>query len=152
MTDQKPSILRKLISTESEWNPKVMLGRVAVRILPDSALHGFKKTYYGYLIKHTPEDWIERDAFIARNLISPRDTVLDVGANLGYFARFLSRCVGPEGKVYAFEPIPQTFDFLTNNIRKLGLKNVEPLNFALSDGERKETMVIPTYRWGAECW
>jgi FkbM family methyltransferase len=152
MTAQRKSILRRLLSTESEWNPKVMFGRAVVRVLPDNALHRFKKTYYACLIKHTPEDWMERDASIAKRFISPGDTVVDVGASLGYFARFFSRCVGQSGKVYAFEPIPQTFEFLTNNIRKLGLRNVEPFDFALSDGDRTETMVIPTYRWGAECW
>lgn len=64
----------------------------------------------------------------------------------------MSRCVGPTGHVYAFEPIPQTFEFLSNCIRELGLSNVELLNFALSDAEETTTMVIPTYRWGAECW
>jgi len=152
MAAEKKSILRTLLSTESEWNPKVMVGRVVVRVLPESVLHRAKKSYYEYLLKHTPEDWIERDAFIARHLISPGDSVLDIGANIGIFSRFLSRCVGPSGHVYAFEPIPQTFDFLSNNVRKLGLKNVEALNFALSETEETTTMVIPTYRWGAECW
>jgi len=72
------SLLRKLVSTESEWNPKVMLGRVILRVVPDSTLHRLKKIYYAYLIKHTPEDWMERDAFIARHLVAPGDTVLDV--------------------------------------------------------------------------
>lgn len=146
------SILRKLLSTESELNPKVILGRVVVRILPDSFLHRVKKSYYAYLMKHVPEDWAERDAFVVQHLISPGDCVIDIGANLGQYSRLLSRWVGPKGRVLAFEPIPETFDFLSNNIRKLGLSNVELLNFALSDAEKTTTMVIPTYRWGAECW
>jgi len=44
MANQNKSILRKLLSTESEWNPKVMIGRVAVRVLPESLLHRFKKS------------------------------------------------------------------------------------------------------------
>lgn len=152
MAGQNRSILRKLLSTESEWNPKVMIGRVAVRILPDSLLHRVKKNYYVYLMKHTPEDWIERDAIVVKHLISPGNSVLDIGANIGQYSRFLSRCVGPAGRVYAFEPIPQTFEFLSNNVRELGLSNVEPLNFALSDTEKTTTMVVPTYRWGTECW
>lgn len=152
MTYQKSSLLRKLLNTESEWNPKVMLGRVIVGTVPDSTLHRLKKLYYAYLINHTPEDWIEKDALIAKHLVAPGDIVLDVGANLGFYARFLSQCVGQSGKVYAFEPIPQTFDILANNVAKLGLKNVEALNFVLSDADKTETMVIPTYRWGQECW
>jgi FkbM family methyltransferase len=152
MATEQRSVLRRLISTESEWNPKVILGRVILPLLPEPVLHRLKKSYYAFLLTRTPETWIERDAFIAQHFISPGDVVLDIGANLGVFTRFLSRCVGPNGKVYSFEPIPQTFEFLTNNIRKLRLPNVEALNFAASDSERSDTMVIPTYRWGSECW
>jgi Met-10+ like-protein len=115
----RKSLLRRLLSTESEWNPKVMLGRGIVRVLPEPALHALKKHYYGYLIQHAPEDWMERDALLVKELIAPGDVVLDIGANLGWFSRFLARLVGPEGKVYAFEPIPQTYEFLLHNMRKL---------------------------------
>ena len=30
--------------------------------------------------------------------------VVDVGANIGLYSLFMARCVGPEGRVYAFEP------------------------------------------------
>lgn len=152
MFKEKESLVRKMLRAETEWNPKVVLGRALVRVLPESLLHPLKKTYYGYLITHSPEGWIEKDAFIAEDFISPGDHVLDIGANLGYFSRFLARRVGSEGMVYAFEPIPQTFDFLAHNVRKLALNNVKCLNFALSDEDKTETMVIPTYRWGQECW
>lgn len=34
------------------------------------------------------------------------DCVLDVGANIGVYAQFFARLVGPKGRVYAFEPEP----------------------------------------------
>jgi len=148
----RKSILQALLKTESEWNPKVILGRAILPLLPEPVLHRIKKSYYAYLITHTPETWMERDAVVTRELISQGDTVLDIGASIGVYSRMLARCVGPTGKVYAFEPIPQTFDFLRNNMHRLGLKNVEALDFAASDTERTDTMVIPTYRWGSECW
>jgi FkbM family methyltransferase len=146
------TVIRKLLSTESEWNPKVMAGRVITRVLPESTLHALKKHYYRYLLTHMGEDWVESDASALPRFISAHDHVVDIGANLGVFSRFLARLVGPRGRVYAFEPIPQTFDFLCENIRKLRLPQVQPLPFALSDREHTESMVIPTYRWGAECW
>jgi len=152
MSSANKSILRKLLSKESEWSPKVMVGRAVVAVLPDGALHRFKKAYYAYLLKRAPKEWIENDSLIVQKLISPGDTVIDIGANIGFYTRFLSGQVGPAGRVYSFEPIPQTFEILANNVRKIAITNAELLNYALSDTDRSETMVIPTYRWGSECW
>jgi FkbM family methyltransferase len=144
--------LRKLLRTESEWNPKVILGRTVTSLLPESALHTLKKHYYGYLLTHVPEEWMESDASLLPYLVRSGDRVVDVGANLGMYSRRLAKLVGPHGAVYAFEPIPQTFDFLNYNLQKLGLRQVERHCFALSDSERSDVMVIPKYRWGSECW
>src|SRR4051812_34539045 len=37
-------------------------------------------------------------------VIQPGDTVVDVGANIGYNALFAARLVGPTGRVLAIEP------------------------------------------------
>ena len=144
--------LRQLLRTESEWNPKVMLGRMVTSLLPESALRALKKQYYGYLFTHIPDNWMEADAALLPCLVRSGDRVVDVGANLGMFSRRLAKLVGPSGNVYAFEPIPQTFDFLTHNLKKLDLSQAKGYPFALSDAERTEVMVIPRYRWGSECW
>ena len=56
--------------------------------------------------------------------VQPGMTVLDVGANQGVFTVLLSRLVGPEGKVHAFEPDPVLFAALTENCRRNGCVNV----------------------------
>ena len=142
----------KLLNAESEWNPKVIVGRGVTQLLPERALHFIKKHYYTYLFTHTPDDGMEADAAALQFFISPGDVVLDIGANLGFFSRLLARLVGRQGHVYAFEPVPQIFDFFCHNLRKLKLHQIEPLHFALSDSDRVDVMVIPTYRWGSECW
>ena len=143
-------LLRRLLQTETKWNPKVMVGRVVLRVLPEPALHRLKKRYYAYLISHRPESWMEEDAAVCASLISPNDTVLDIGASLGSFSLFMAKRAA---KVYAFEPIPQTFDFLKNNMRRMQVPNVECLNLALSDRDDEQVMIIPkSYDWGQECW
>lgn len=62
-------------------------------------------------------------------LLSAGDTAIDIGANLGYYARPLSRIVGPHGTVYAVEPVPPILDVLRRNLRKC--RNVEILPYAL---------------------
>jgi FkbM family methyltransferase len=56
-------------------------------------------------------------------------TVLDIGANKGIYSYWLSRAVGPFGRVIAFEPQPEMADY----IRRRRLRNVEVVNVALSD-------------------
>lgn len=41
-----------------------------------------------------------------RETVRPGDTVIEVGANVGVFTVLLARWVGPEGRVFAFEPSP----------------------------------------------
>jgi len=43
-------------------------------------------------------------------------TVIDIGANIGYFALIEARMVGDKGKVYAIEPDPRNIRLLKKNI------------------------------------
>ena len=65
-------------------------------------------------------------------LIEPGQTVYDVGANIGFFTILCSRLVGPHGKVYAFEPIPENLVTLRHNIALNKLTNVVVVEQALS--------------------
>lgn len=49
-------------------------------------------------------------------LVRPGDVFLDLGANMGYYTVKLGTRVGPTGKVYSFEPNPELFTFLSDNI------------------------------------
>ena len=146
------SVIQNLLSIESEWNPKVMVGRALTRVLPEPVLFFIKKHYYAYLFTRVPDDWMEGDAAALSSVVSPGDSVLDIGANVGFYSRLLARLVGQKGHVYAFEPIPLNFAFLCHNLEKLKLSQVEPLPFALSDSGRIDIMEFPNYRWGQPCW
>lgn len=47
---------------------------------------------------------------ILQKILEPGDVFIDVGANVGYFTVLGSTLVGPEGKVFAFEPDPKNID------------------------------------------
>jgi protein-L-isoaspartate(D-aspartate) O-methyltransferase len=55
----------------------------------------------------------------------PRDRVLDVGSGSGWSTALLAHIVGPKGKIYAVEKIPELVDFGRGNCQKSGVKNVK---------------------------
>lgn len=83
----------------------------------------------------------EMDAL--EGLIVPGDVVADVGANAGSYTKQFSSLVGPQGRVYSFEPIPETFEVLQQVVRRAGLENVSIFQIALGPHARHGRMVIP---------
>jgi FkbM family methyltransferase len=65
-------------------------------------------------------DRAERE--VLRKIMFQGAVVADVGANIGIYSQFLSRCVGPTGMVHSFEPSPDNFRRLSAATR--GLSNV----------------------------
>ena len=76
-------------------------------------------------------------AFV-RHVVRRGDIVIDVGANVGFQARLFAELVGPDGRVYAFEPDGTNFRRLTAVVR--GLPQVEIARAALSDAPGTLTM------------
>ncbi len=68
--------------------------------------------------------------------------VLDIGANIGDDTLEIARSVGAEGKVYAFEPDPDSFKLLKKNIRVNGYENVTLVNKAVSNRNGKIKLFI----------
>jgi FkbM family methyltransferase len=65
------------------------------------------------------------------------DLVFDLGAHCGVSTYRLSKLVGVEGKVIAFEPDPLNYGILKRNIERHGLENVVAVNIAVA-GETGE--------------
>ena len=51
--------------------------------------------------------------------------VVDIGANIGYYALQEARLVGEAGRVIAIEPVPDNFVRLKRNVERNGCRNVE---------------------------
>jgi len=118
--------------------------RLAVRLLPNAILFWLKERYY---TREVPKFW-EADIDPIKCLVKPGDYVLDIGANIGWYSLVLARLVGDSGRVYAIEPIPQTFRLLAAVARRLGLRNVELVNCALSHENGSAAMEIPLHDYG----
>ncbi len=77
-------------------------------------------------------------AYHLPKLVKRGDVCIDIGANLGYYSRPLSKIVGDGGRVYAVEPVPVIGEVLRHNLRGCG--NVEILPYALGEHSRTITM------------
>lgn len=104
------------------------------------------RTYNGHLY------WLSRDGYLDNQIINfgifeketteaiyqlvkEGDTVVDIGANIGYYTVILSKIVGSRGKVLAFEPTHHFRRVLKNNISVNKLINVEIIPYGFSNEE-----------------
>ena len=60
--------------------------------------------------------WAEGECAFIRSVLRPGDSVIDVGANIGYISRFCSRLVDWHGRVVAIEPEPRNLELLNLNV------------------------------------
>jgi len=66
------------------------------------------------------------------NILQEGMTAIDIGANIGYYTLHIAKCVGPQGKVYAFEPDPENHRLLVKNIEANHYRNIIAIQKAVS--------------------
>ena len=76
--------------------------------------------------------WEPLEADFLRARLKPGMTMLDIGANVGYFSILGARAVGPAGRVVAIEPEPTNYALLCANLWDARAANVEPIRAAAS--------------------
>src|SRR3990167_2192625 len=92
----------------------------------------------GYAFDYEPET---RRAF--RRIVKPGMTVVDAGANIGYYTLLAAKSMGNSGRVYAFEPDPGYYALLKKNIEVNRLnKIVELFQSAVGNAENKSTFFL----------
>src|SRR5271155_20758 len=104
------------------------------------------KDTFGFKIFLNPDDMSQTSALIAASgwlnlpvtcllldLLKPGMGVVDVGANLGFYALLSAKAVGRTGRVWGFEPERHNFLLMTESIRASRFENIEPVQMALSD-------------------
>ncbi|MFI0978354.1 FkbM family methyltransferase [Streptomyces sp. NPDC021093] len=74
--------------------------------------------------------------------LKPGDVLVDVGANVGYFAVLGSRLVGSSGRVVAIEASPAFHRRVLQHIELNGCENVRAVNSAVADSRRTLTFVL----------
>jgi FkbM family methyltransferase len=77
------------------------------------------------------------------DLLKPGQTFVDVGAHIGYYTLLAARLVGPDGRVYAFEPAPANLALLMKNIHANGYSDrVTVIPKAVRDEPRRVKLFL----------
>jgi FkbM family methyltransferase len=97
-----------------------------------------------FLVKGVHE---EPQTRLFRSLVGPGMTVLDVGANVGYFSLIAAREMKGKGRIYAFEPLPVNFELLRKNAEVNGYGTITAVPLAVSDREERVECFVD--RWNS---
>lgn len=80
---------------------------------------------YLWLLERPERDAYQKpDQVMAALAFRPGERVADVGAGSGYFARRISKAVGPTGVVWAIDIAPEVLEYLDTRARRERLANV----------------------------
>jgi FkbM family methyltransferase len=94
--------------------------------------------------------WWEPELELIPRVMREGDTAIDIGANFGLWAYYLSRAAGRSGKVYSFEPIPftaRTFRLIARALRFDD--NVELVDKGCGETNGMVTFTVPVMETGA---
>lgn len=142
-----PRILPRGIYSRGPLSTRVFFARVARK--PLKRCHGTRvvKTNFGAQMEIRPADligerimlfgcWEPHVTSAVVNLISRGDTIIDVGANIGYFSLLAARLAGEQGAVHAVEPSPEALRQLRRNMElNSEHQNIRVHPFAVSERE-----------------
>lgn len=99
--------------------------------------------YMSNFVLQEQGDWFEDEIHFVREFIKPGMNVLDIGANYGLYSVAIAKNLGDEGKLWCFEPTPNTAQALRSTIKKNNLEGqVEIIEAGLSDHEGTATFYL----------
>ncbi|HIP32017.1 MAG TPA: FkbM family methyltransferase [Crocinitomicaceae bacterium] len=96
--------------------------------------------YFMYNLGLLKKDERFKYHYLIQDIIEDDYTVVDIGANLGYFSKNFAKLT-PRGKVLSIEPVKPFFDVLSSFMKKY--KYAEVVNYALGNESGTITMVMP---------
>lgn len=78
-------------------------------------------------------DWFEQELGFLRSFVRPGMRIVDIGASHGAYALPLSKIVGDEGRVWAFEPASEVRGFLQRSIALNDIETITVVAAAVAD-------------------
>jgi len=127
LTLSSKNILRGFVRYPLKFVPRTMVVPVLMgslrgtRWIVGSAIHRCWLGFYEY----------EKQRLVARE-VQPHTVFYDLGAHVGFYSLLASQLVG-NGRVFAFEPVPNNVSYLKRHLALNQVENVEVLELAVSD-------------------
>ncbi len=85
----------------------------------------------------TPSYWLgiyeHRKQAVFEQAVTRGSIVFDIGAHVGFYTLLAADLVGPEGQVFAFEPVPRNLCYLRKHLRLNSIDNVTVMDMAVAD-------------------
>ena len=112
------------------------------------------QTGYRFKVRSLMDVWIVKETCLDRNYesssikIEDGWTVIDIGAGIGDFSILVAK-EHPSCRVYAFEPFPESFDLLQENLRLNTVSNV--VAFQAAVGSKPGKMFLATTGEAVQC-
>lgn len=78
---------------------------------------------------------------VFKNLIKSNTTMIDIGANIGYYTLIAADMI-TDGIIYSFEPVKANYDLLIKNININSFSNIKSFQKAVSDKSGKDKIFI----------
>ncbi len=83
------------------------------------------------------KNWSDRhEIHILKRFAKANATVLDIGANIGFYARLLSKLFGASSIIYAFEPHPENCKRFLKNTRGISNIHLNPVALGSENGHQ----------------
>jgi FkbM family methyltransferase len=114
--------------------------RLLRRLLPQKVALRLRREWLARQVASGTGPQFEDDIPLLKTFVKPTDICWDIGANSGTYTLHLSRLAA---QVFAFEPVPHSFDILRDVIKHTRLTNVVARSLALSDKVGRAQMAIP---------
>ena len=164
MTITKPNLLTKALLLYSGRFPNHRgKWRLIQRTIDSFGIHlegTFTERRAGSTWKLTPADYTHHDLFWygtkdrwemhhLSKFVSSGSVFIDAGASFGFYAVQIAKRVGPAGRVYAFEPNPDTYKLLTENLALNGINRATAVECALGGTEGRGALATRPDNSGA---
>lgn len=117
------------------------------RLRNGASLIVFTGEHVGRIISYLG-DLDPRISHVANKILAPGDTVLDIGANVGWLSMVAAPLVGPTGRVHSFEPQQPLHTVLSTSALLNGFDQITVHPHGLSDADGSATLYVRNGNYG----